>query len=317
MLALTLGVSRMGGLARRYFDLAEQAAAVTQDHLGRLTSLYIEGVWLSGDGRWAEARRCLEAALALAPRVADRTEINTARTILANADHFTGEYAMACERLNEVVHVAREDGNQQHLAWGLFGLARSLVPLGQLDRARQLCLQAHEVLETQADLPSKIICSGLLSRLERRAGQRQAALLWADRTTQHIRQNRLVAYAIVTGYADALETYLESGDAGAGPAARLVRDFSALAFMVPIGRPYLLRLQARAAAGRGATRAARRLAEQSVSAASRMSLPYEEAEARLLLADLHDVSGPAAMAAEQRSQAGQILSRLGARAPRP
>jgi serine/threonine protein kinase/tetratricopeptide (TPR) repeat protein len=317
MLALTLGVSRMGGLARRYFDLAQRAASATDDHLGRLSSLYIEGVWLSGDGRWAEATRCLEAALALAPKVADRTETNTARTILANAEHFTGRYDQACERLREVIRVGREDGNQQQIAWGLFGLARSLDPLGQPDEALRLCQEAHQVLESQADQPSKIIVCGLLSRLERRAGRLDAALSWADRTALHIRDNRLVAYAIVTGYADALETYVRAaaGDvkSPAGRAARsLARDLSTLSLMLPIARPYLHGLQARSSADRGDRRSARRQAERAVSWASQLSMPYEEACTRLQLADLEE---PAA-AELHRTRAQEILSRLSVNLPR-
>src|SRR5205814_6971736 len=98
--------------------------------------------------------------------------------ILANADHFTGRYDVACERLREVIRIGREDGNQQQIAWGLFGLARSLIPLGDREQALGLCLEAEAILGTHADLPSRIIVSGLLSRLERQAGRLEAAVGW-------------------------------------------------------------------------------------------------------------------------------------------
>ena len=123
-----------------------------------------------------------------------------------------------------------------------------MIPLGELDEALPLLEAAEDVLLPQVELPSKIICFGLLAAAYLARGEFLArALSLARRTTATIRENMLAAYAIVTGYAGAAEVYLAHLHArrreGASPArvreasrevARALRDLRILAFAIPI-----------------------------------------------------------------------------------
>lgn len=296
MLGMTLGIGHLPALSRRYFALARAAAAETGDDDGLVMSLYAEATCLSGEGAFPAARALLARALEVSAQTGNRAERETVETVIANADHLTGRFGEAKRAFLSLIRSARESGNQQHLAWGLYGAARSMIPLGEVDAAIPLLEEARAALATQEELPSKIITLGLLASAYLRRGDLDRATRAADEASARIRENRLIAYAIVTGYAGVAEVYearWEKTGQGRPASARAVRDLRVLALALPVAAPCYHRFDGRLRAVDGDARGARAAWERGLAIAERLEMPWDEATLRLHLARLAPGSAPA------------------------
>jgi serine/threonine protein kinase/tetratricopeptide (TPR) repeat protein len=294
LLGTATGIYRLHGVSARYFALARAAAEISGDVPGRIFTDYTQATVASGQCRWDDAQSLLQRALDEAESSGNHTEAQIARTVMANAAHFTGRFGESQQAFLQILETARKHENNQHIAWGLYGAARAMIPLGQFEEARALLEDAWVVLAPQHELPSKIICQGLLAGVHRRLGNAELALAHAEVALRLIRANNLIAYANVTGHAEAIETFLvHCQEAGGDPAASVrggarqgLAYLRKLRWPLPIVRPAYLRLRAQRKWGQGRLAAARVDIEQAVEAARALGLPYEEALACLGLASL-------------------------------
>ena len=289
MLGMVAGIARLRGPAQRYLGLARGSAREHGFASGLVDTDYAEATWRSGSAEWGDVYRLLDAALERAHRLGDHNQEDIVRTVLANTDFFTGRFTRSRERLDEVTRNARRRENPQLLAWGLYGAARAMIPLGEVRAAAVLLEEGALVLAPQAELPSKILCHALLAVARLGLGDRAGALAAARDALRFIFENRLAAYAIVAGCADTADVL--SALAPAFPEARGgARDVAGamgwLALSMPLAGPYLERVKARAALEEGAKGRAARATERALAGAKRLGLPYEEARAHLGLARL-------------------------------
>ena len=331
MLGMVSGIAGLRGPAERYFALSRSSALEHGDASALVEADYAEATWRSGVAEWPEVYRLLERGLARAEDLGDRNQTDIVRTVLANTDFFTGRFAASAARLEDVTTSARADENPQHLAWGLYGAARALVPLGRDGLAAALLEEAALVLAPQAELPSKIICHALLARARLRAGDRSGAIDAARTALARISENRLTAYAIVAAYADAAEVFLALAATfpdAAESARKIARAFTPLALSVPLAAPYRDRVAGLLAehdatspssptARTGLASLARRVHlaraarafERALAGARRFGLSYEEARAHLDLARTSEPGSPAARS--HHLAAERLLATLG------
>jgi hypothetical protein len=197
---------------------------------------------------------------------------------------------------DDLAAASRARGNAQLLAWGLYASARALIPLGELEQARAMLLEAHAMLEHQNDAPSRIICPGLLALVHLALGDSERADAFARIAEARIRKNAPTVFSTVDGYAAVAEVRVEQwrraivdrGDV-AGARARARRSLAALgvlAYSLPIGRPYFHRLRGRALLVSGREAAARRWFGRGLAASKRLAMPYQEALAEASLGAL-------------------------------
>ncbi len=329
MLGMVSGIAGLRRPAERYFALARSSAHEHGDQSALTEADYAEATWRSGSAEWPDVYRLLGRAQARAREIGDRNHEDIVRTVLANTDFFTGRFASSAARLEEVAKSARARSNAQHVAWGLYGAARALVPLGREIEAAALLEEAAVVLAPQAELPSKIICHALLARTRLRAGDRAGAMEAARTALARISENQLAAYAIVAAYADTAEVFLALAGTfpdAAGGARRVARAFTSLALSVPIAAPYRDRVAGMIAQHEGqgtapssvlfralpvaarALSAPARAFERALAGARKFGLPYEEARAHLALAGLAPPGS--AEAQTHRLAAERILTAL-------
>jgi hypothetical protein len=312
MLGMVAGIARLSAPAERYFALARRTARAHGDAGGLVEADYGEATWRSGHGEWPEVYRLLHEAEERSRRLGDRNQEDIVRTVLANTDFFTGDFRSSKARLEDVARSAQRRDNKQHLAWGLYGAARAMVPLGEEGAAAALLEEAASVLVPQEELPSKIICHALLSLVRLRAGDRGGAHEAARTALSCILQNRLAAYATAAACADAAEVL-----AALAPerveARRGLRDVTRalgwLSLAMPLAVPYRERVRARVALLQGAPRRAVNAYERALVAARRLGVPYEEARAHLALSRL--AAGDSDAQRVHREAAAGILRRLG------
>lgn len=291
-LGVGFGMSRLAALARRYFDLARASARDFDDLSGRVVVNYAELAWLIGEGRWAEVGPLVDDGIALSTRLGDRQELEMFWTLDGNAAFYQGDYARSRERFDQLARSARERGNTQHLAWGLYQWGRAALAEGEVDRALAHLRDARRLVDRQIDVPSRIICEGVLARALDAAGDREGALDAAGRAEAVILENLPTVFSTVDGYAGAAETMIAAWRAGDPrvPTARVRRILFRLwghAVAVPIAQPYWHRVRAEWALALGRPGPARRALERARATAGRLGMPGEAERARRLLERIH------------------------------
>jgi serine/threonine protein kinase len=299
MLGMTAGISKVSGLAERYFELAQATARSTADDAGMAYALYAEAAWRIGNGDWNTVRQLCTECTTIARRTRNLKSLGMAQTLFGHTDFYTGHFRRSASIYSDLEAAARANGDRQHLSWGLYAGARARLCLGQIEQARSMLLESNALLEPLNEVPSKIIAAGLLASAELRAGDLAAAVAAAELTSARIHQSAPTVFSTLAGYAGVAEVYLARwerllarGAAGAELVAarrlarRAVLDLRRFAWSIPIGWPCYRRAQGELARVAGKTTAAQTAFQRSLLAARKLGMQHDEALAHLDLASL-------------------------------
>lgn len=302
MLGITVGLGKLGGLARRYFSLAHEAART--DRSAAAFAAIAEAAYHLGEGALGSSRALIDRAIDLTTRTRDPKHLGLGETLLGHEQFYRGRFAESLDTYRRLEERARREENQQFVAWGLYAGARAHIPLGQLGPARLMLREADTILSTLEDAPSSLICAGLLAAVEQRRGDLNAARAAADRCAALIRTMPPTVFSTLSGYLAVCEVRIATADRAA--AKKAVSDLERFAFALPLGRPSALRMRAALHLADGEKRAAVSKLEKAIAEAHRMELRHEEALARSALAR---TTGDAT----HRAAADQLFSELNAR----
>ncbi len=312
MLGITAGLSMLRPLARKYFALARDAAADNDDVFAAIA----ESAYHTGETAWDAARPLNDLIIERATRSRDLRGVGFGETMLGHEQFYRGHFQASAATYRRIAERARRDENQQLMAWGLYAGARALIPLGEIEQAAAMLREAEQLLASQEDAPSKLICAGLSASVELRRGDREAALAAVDRCQILIRTIPPTVFSIISGYQGAAEVRIDlarvTGDkATLRDAERAVSDLERFAFAIPLGRPAAARLRATLLAMRGKERAAIAKLEGALATARNSAMRHEEGLAHALLARLlSDDRGTT-----HREAATAIFSEVGCVAP--
>lgn len=309
-LALGFGMSRLSGLARRYFDLARASAAARGDLSGRVVALYAELVWVIGEGQWEDAGPLVDAGVALTTRPGDRQDLEMFWTLDGNVAFYRGEYARSRDRFDPLARSARERGNVQHQAWGLYQWGRAALAEGLVRPAVERLLAARELVDRQVDVPSRIVCDGVLVAALLAEGDDEGALDAATRAEAVIRDNLPTVFSTMDGYAGATEALIAAWSRGDPrvPTSRvrgMLRRLFAHALAVPIAGPNRHRARGRWALARGRRAEARRAWVAARRVAGRYGMLGEVRRAEQRRVELELNAAPSGAPAPDRSPPGR------------
>ncbi len=279
MLGFVAGLLGAERLAGSYFARARAGAA--QDPIDLAYALTAEGVYLSGHGRWRDAEELIARARSILGGVHDPFVTELTLTAYGHLEFYSGRVLDAERRFEELLRSARVRGSEQHEAWALFSIARSLVARERTEDARPLLEAAQRTLARRPELQSEIICHGLLAKVYARLGVPRLARVAADATAKRIERARPTGFPALEGYRGAVEAYLALGEHRR--AAGVVRALAALARPFPVARPSLEVYRGELARTRGAYGRARRHFTAALEHARERAMPREEAEALLAL----------------------------------
>ncbi len=290
-LGYTAGTVRLHKLAKFYFGQAHQHARDTNDPIGAVFTDLMEGVYQSGFGNWQRVEECGLSGLARLRDAGDPQNVERHTCLLANMYYYAGRFDESIELFDDLLASARSRANVQHTAWGLYARALSLVAKGKHDAALPSLIEASELLASQADIASQIICHGLRALVHLRRGEHAEARRWADDACDKIAQVGTAVYSTISGYATVCEVYVELLDLAGGRDRELVarlgqalRAARTFALMFPFGGPMYHRYRGQAAAIAGKRRRAQRAFDKSIALATRFDMPYDRAQAHLLAA---------------------------------
>ncbi|MCI0725684.1 MAG: AAA family ATPase, partial [Chloroflexi bacterium] len=206
-LVLIAGFIPLHSLARLYLRLAWEAMEAAGKDDVRAFVLLIQGVYYEGLGQWSTAEEALQRGVEVAARMGDGRRLSTLRASLAMGFHLQSHFVRSASAWEEIYQQAQEEGNQQGIAWGLYGRGYNLLLLGRQAEAIHL-LEAS--LATPDESDDAILGSNRLGGLALaylRYGDPDQALALA-RKQQEAVPNPPLAFSTLSGSAGAAETFL-------------------------------------------------------------------------------------------------------------
>lgn len=287
LVGLVAGALGREKLALDYFGRARAGAQAANDPVEITNSFMVESIDHGAHGRWALAEKAVNEAERNLAGVKDPFMRELVVTQLGHVAFYRGRFDQAREHYEELLRSARARGNEQHVTWALFSIARSLVAVGRHEEALPLLRDASAALSRKPELQSEIICNGLLAHAFARTGRLDEARAAIEATRSCIARARPTAFAALEGYGGALEALLvlaEAGDARALDEARaLVKLLHRFARTFAMARSAAHRFEGEVLARTGAERRARRAFQRALAEALRCGMPREETAARAAL----------------------------------
>ncbi len=244
---------------------------------------------------WAACDRLLDRGLAVAALARDDKRQEEANISRAFQRYMQGRFAEALQYSEAVEVSAQRRGDLQSVSFARSGRAQALIRLGRLQEAEAALAPALSRVEREGTLAEKVLVWGILALLRLELGDHRQAREVAGRALEQLRAGPIVLWFFAPATYAVAEVWLRLavGDpdadmralaaARARDAVKIVRTF---AKTFPVADAMRGLLDARTARLDGKGRAAELLAAASAERAARDGLPYEEAQARLLLAEL-------------------------------
>jgi class 3 adenylate cyclase len=308
ILAVSAGLMRLSGVQGHLLERYQRNAALcgTADDR-RLYFLYLGMHHLA----FCDWQRVEDAALRRIEAVAEFADPyfgNVELGLDAIVHYYRGHFARARATFEELRRRADRQHSLQHLAWGNYGMAEALLPLGLVDDAIPLLLTGQGLLASQHDNHSQLICDGLLAIAYLRRGDTHRAIEMANKVSTLVDATPPNNFSSLEGYASAVEIWLGLAHAQGGDhreyhraAARMLRVLAKYALLYRVGRPRLWLYRGYLHWQRGSARRARRCWARALDWAERNRMPYEIARAATAL--LTHGSPPAAAAERWRTLA--------------
>lgn len=292
------GIAGLRALSSSYFAQARRNAEAAGDPSELAIAMYHEATFHVGEGAWERSLTTGTRSLELLEECGNRQESEIVHTVLAHAEYCMGRYRDSLARCKIVSDSAHARANTQHEAWGLYTGARSLIRLGRLGEARVRLESALSLLRKRPELPSELLCFGLTALVHLHEGDLASAEGAADQALDRMeRRSSPTIFSVGDGHAAVAKVYLTLWERASGlrPGAvkslseRAGRALSALrrfARVFPIGQPDVRLTSGRIDLLRGNESRAAQHFRCAAESAHALSMPYEEATARLLLARL-------------------------------
>ncbi|WP_404783153.1 adenylate/guanylate cyclase domain-containing protein [Altericista sp. CCNU0014] len=285
-MCFVVGTNKMHGLARHYAKLADRTVQRIHTPLSSHGwVLLVTGAYKSGCGQWESAREALDRAAEIFHRTRERHHLAEALSAIALIDHCQGNFNAALSLWQQTLSLGEEGDDIQAQSWGLLGQAEEFLCLGQYEEAQHCTQLAQVILSPQEQLIcEQIRLMGISALISFNRGDVPTALESALKSLNLIRQSPPIAIYILEGYASTAQVYLlllKHHPELIRPYMREVSiacqamDRYANAFA--IGKSRAFRLNGYKAWLEGNDRRARRLWQEALLYANRLTMPYERA----------------------------------------
>lgn len=244
-LGFIAGVARVRPLANRYFRLACAEVSDGSPRADLFTALWYEASYRLGAGEWARASEAAERAIDGLVKVGSPAEIGIARSLRAQVDFYRGNVEATLGAYQVIIDSAQARRAHLCTAWGLSGMARSLLELGRVVEARPLLEETLRLIEGGPDRSTELSAHALLGAVKLSGGDTAGAVTEAERALALARGRHPAAVAEDRAYEAMVQIFL------AAPRSRetisAARESAALlrgcARMFPISGPVALRCE--------------------------------------------------------------------------
>nr|MBA3534051.1 AAA family ATPase [Ardenticatenales bacterium] len=274
------------GLADTYARLAVEFARQLDRPLTLAAVLSRVGAYRLSMGQWG-ARLELQQAVDICLRFEDRRRWVESMFNLAQIAYYQGEFSHSVALWAEVDTWAQRSENPLQQAWASWGQAEGLLRLGRTDEAIKRLDNALSLLAQNTDYASEIRVYGLLAQAYLYQGKPEAARQAAQTGARLMAQSspKPTAHYLFEGYAGMAEGFLGSSESSGSmlEEKQACDNLNLYAYIFPLGQPRAHLLQGCYYWQTGEHARAYHAWEQSLQAAKRLAMPYEEARVHLEL----------------------------------
>ncbi len=241
-MGLAMGMAPLHVLARRYLDLAMNAARRV-DHLPSLIwALELSSIYYSGVGAWTQVEQLAKKAADLSLQLNNKRQWEECLVMLALKARFLSQFQRSIEIWAKIYESALQRGDAQAQCWALSGQVENLLPLGRLEEAFKLLELTLSLRVEIDDYTTDISSYGALALVRFRQGQLEAAEAAAEKAQAVIARSSPTAYSALDGYAAVTEAWLKLWEKIGqprfkAPARQACQALNRFARVFPIARP--------------------------------------------------------------------------------
>lgn len=287
------GLSGLHRLARAYGRDALATANAVGDPVATAWVLLAAGIYALGMGQTAEAQHALAEAISLYRRIGDWQHWGICVGMIAQATYSAGDLPRGLELWNELYTIARGRGDTLQQAWALNGQADGLLKTGdgqQAGQAAALMQTALELFKENIDKVAMTASYGLLALAHLRHGDYPDAWQAAEEGMHLVDEiGSPTGYYMLAGYAGAANTYLalwetdnvQPREVLADKARHACQALDRYARTFALGQPSARLCDGRLAWLAGRRKTALKAWSNSLLAADRLGMPFDQALAHL------------------------------------
>jgi eukaryotic-like serine/threonine-protein kinase len=291
---ITAGTASLHALASRYSNLAFQ---VSQEVDRLSTKAYVSetiGVYYCGVCRWAEAETLFEQAISGFDQLEMRRSWAESSSLQGKMFYYQGKYKQSLPYFANLLPAGQYHGDHAAQHWALLGQVECALRLGQpaLDQVYAWLEKAKLLPADYPGYTQQVRFYGVLALAHLYGGALALAQQAAQTGLGFTEQGDFIAFWAVEGYAGIAETFLSLWEAShinertehdpkllaqsARQACRALRQF---ARTYPLGQPWAWLYQGLYEWLAGKPGQAYKAWSQSLAAAERLGMPYQQARA--------------------------------------
>ena len=306
---LTAGLVPLRRIAAYYGKRSRGMLTAIDDPSAETWVLFNAAAYAMGTARWDEALTLVEHIRGVAHQIGFHRRWEEGTAVIGTTLFMCGDIE-GSRRAFEDLSLSAERGDTQTRDWALVGLAQIRLLRGDAAGALGMLQDAKKLLDQGLGRTEQIYTLGPLALAHLYLGETRSALGEARACAAWIAQGAPIACYTVFAYACVAEVFLRVlaadglSDDVVADARRASRHMRTMAKVFPSALPAATYVEGALAALMGKTGKARRLVERSRKSAVELRVPYQEALAATLLADL----APASEVATRHRQRAAALT---------
>ncbi|HSG45422.1 MAG TPA: hypothetical protein VLA72_19930, partial [Anaerolineales bacterium] len=289
-MSVLAGIAQVHGLARTYVDRAVAISEQFAQPSNLITVGVVTSAYKITVGEWEVVRERVEKAKELCEQLGDKRQWGDCAAMLGESALLSGDIHYSMDIQNKLLDDARQRKNPLHQGWGLLGIARNDIRLGNPESAVIMLNEALQILEETPNLASSFESNSQLSLAHFRLGEDEKALLYVRKTFELIANKTPTVYSMGLGYLALADTCfglwekslqnldLKSDSAKYQTLAeKSIKHLKSFDGVFPIGKPSTPYYQGWHKWLTGNHETARRLWSESIKVSQKYRMPYEEA----------------------------------------
>ena len=290
------GLMQIHPLAESYVDRGLAVSKAVNQPSNIITVNVVTSAYKLTVGKWDEVREKALEAKAIAEELGDYRQWGDSVVLAAESALISSDVVQAMKLQLVLLEDARRRRNPLQQGWALFGVAANNIRMGNSASAVPMLEEALQILEEIPNFASSININGTIALAHLRLGHNPQALQYASKVLELAQNLSPTVYSLDIGFSAVADVYFrlwetsledpwqkldtEQLKSSALKAIKLVRAFEKV---FPIGQPHTPYYRGWYEWLVGDKEKAVKLWNQSLEAALKYRMPYEEGLARVKL----------------------------------
>jgi class 3 adenylate cyclase/tetratricopeptide (TPR) repeat protein len=274
-------------MARGYFRQARLTLIGLDNPPALASVLYQTGMYMIGIGKWEQSQRDFQQAVEIFADLGDWRNWALTLNCMGFLAYFQGQFGHSIKLYADIYNEGQESNHLEHQTWGLNGQAMNFLRLGRMTEASDLLEKALPLYAVITDsILTEILSQGMLATSRFRQGQFDQAQKAADTAARLLAQASIPVFTSLDTYSTVAQVYLglwEQSQAEAESfqmkelAGQACRSLQRFARTYPIAQPRSWLWQGLYRWLDNKPNQARLSWRKSLSAAQKLTMPYDEA----------------------------------------